>query len=53
MQPLMSALMATGWLALVTVFFWRFRVDQLARQRALALVPQVRATKSLRPLSWW
>lgn len=35
MNPLISALAATGWLGLVSLYFWRRRVLQIASQRAL------------------
>jgi hypothetical protein len=39
MTPLISALAATGWLGLVTLYLWRRRVLQVAHERARALIP--------------
>jgi hypothetical protein len=46
MTPLVSALAATSWLGLVTLYFWRRRVLQVAADKALALLPRIRSTLS-------
>jgi hypothetical protein len=39
MTPLVSALVANAWLAFVTLFFWWFRLRQLAGKSTIAGVP--------------